>query len=234
MFRWPTLVLSLIIVLFVSWLAWTLALPSREDYEEYLQLMEKAKPAKSDVPTPQVASKQTRKQVQREFFWNTPTGRLQTLLRYDNSSFSSDKAEDRREVIENMQHLTGYMQEELYYQLKDGREVIPQDDNSWKLRNGDPYLPTAGEESSWKSMQVIRYFAADTADYYYNSNLLIANQVDLIRFKAPGHLLVTTRQGYKPLVQGVARAIECSFAEGKPNFKAIELKASFTLKERPL
>lgn len=230
MFRIPIYVYIALVISVTLWLVWGLTVPSQESSQEYRQLMEKARPAPKEIHEHHhLSSSQKHQQIQREIIWNNGEERLQALLSYDNSDFVFGHEGDRNEVIENMHRVSGYMQEELFYQLKDGREVVVQADHTWKLRNGDPYMLEANEEKDWKPMQLIRYFEAEKASYHYRADLFIAHEVKLTRFKAPGHLLITTLKGYHPLMQGVAKSIEFSLASKKPNFTATSLKASFVL-----
>lgn len=194
--------------------------------------MEKARPVVKNEPQHLAqSSTQIRQQVQRDIVWGDTNNRLHALLCYDSSDFIFAHPENSNEVVENMYLVTGYMQEELYYLLQDGREIFQQPDGSWSLRTGLPYLPTLDEKMTWKPMQLIRYFEADRANYHYRTDLFIAHEVKINRFKVPGHVMIIPK-GYPPLMQGTAARIEFSFNGKTPNFRAIEFKAAFTLNER--
>lgn len=74
--------------------------------------------------------------------------------------------------------------------------------------------------------QTIRYMEAETADYYYQQEKLVAKNVKVLRYTLPGHELLLTLEGYKPLMKGHAESIEFIWKGNELRFSAEKLKAT--------
>lgn len=171
---------------------------------------------------------QKRTNIRKEIFYLQGNIRLSVFLTAANSTLALDQQGKSPEIIEKLNQVTGYMQEELYYQLPDGREAFLQDNGRLLLRNGDPRKDHDWVEyplTSLIPLQSLRYFEADHATYFYKSNHLLTEQVKVSRFVLPGHILVPDVKGFKPVFTGVAQSAEIALADTQ--FKANQLKATY-------
>ena len=122
----------------------------------------------------------------------------------------------------------GFMQEELYYLLPDGREAFLQENGRLLLRHGDPLKDQDWVDfslTSVKAMQTLRYFEAEHATYHYKDNHLLTQQMNVVRYVIPGHDPVSNVEGFKPVFTGVAESAEIALADTQ--FKARQLKATY-------
>lgn len=195
----------------------------------YQDLVEKAGTANKEKQLPTTAQ-QKRRGIRKDILFTKGHTQLSFNLVADESSLKLNHKSGSAEVVEELTHVKGLMQEELYYQLPDGREVIPQENGKLLLRNGDP-----NEKHSWIDsshpflipMQTLRYFEAELATYHYKDNYLEAHEVTVARYTVSGHAFVSSIEGYKPMMSGIAHSMELSFTSPTPQFKAKQLKAIF-------
>lgn len=211
-----------------------LFVPSEKEAESYHTLMEKAQNAKKESKTTPYHAKQERVGVLKEaFFIEGPHRHKLRLTASDAEMVFNHNSDDRTEIVEKMHHVKCAMQEELFYQLPDGREVIEQRDGKLLIRHEDPKKEESYvvRDAALKPMQIIRLMEANDADYYYTSDRFVASNVKLSRYIVPGHeLVIGVDKRLKPVMSGVADNVEFSLS-GKLNFKATKMKATFL---RPL
>lgn len=154
--------------------------------------------------------------------------RLRLCILADDAQMVVDHLNEESQVIEHMQGVTCYMQEELYYLLPDGREASLQVNGKLLIKKADPQ-----QASSWlavskemKPMQLIRVMEADHASYYYKTDQFVADKVKIARYAISGHDLPKTLKKEKILMKGNAAKVQF-FLNGKDlNFQATQLKAS--------
>jgi hypothetical protein len=195
------------------------------DAEEYWQLMDNADSSRSDTSTnPYVATQQHRK-VNKDIIFCDNGQRLHMSLQSNDSELVLNHRGDATEIIENMYDLKCYMQEELYYVLPDGREVLKEPDGQVRLRHEKTPVIIA-MDAELKPKQLIRYLQAATAAYSYKDDHFIAENVHVSHFSAPGHTLVKSIAGLKPLMSGIAQSVEFSVMDNDLNFKAHQMKAT--------
>ncbi|MFZ0565506.1 MAG: hypothetical protein WAM28_04905 [Chlamydiales bacterium] len=201
----------------------------KKDYETYQELLISSNPEEHEE-----LSKQTRKGICKEIWYQDKTP-LHVHLESTDSElffFSRDK---QLNVIEQLEDIRCLVQEELYYLLPDGREALVQQNEELLIRGEDPTL-----EKSWISasmpglipMQLVRYFEAEKAFYDYNTKLLVADEVKLWQYRLEGHHPPPSFKEHIPLMQGAAHSIEITLKEKKFDFKAHQMHATFTSKEK--
>ena len=220
------IVLSTLILLASIGMAVYLLILDPKEVNEYRALVEKLETPQSDKVDKPYSAKQERKKVQKHIVINQEGNRLHIKLEADQSDLVLDHHEDKTEIIEHLRNVTCCMQEELYYLLEDGREVIRRADGSLVLRYSPTFKITEQVETLIP-MQVIRYFEADTASFFYKTDHLVANQVKLSRFVAPGHRIVATVNGLKPFATGEAATVDFSLSGKDVHFSAKQLTARF-------
>lgn len=75
-------------------------------------------------------------------------------------------------------------------------------------------------------MQFVRLMQAETASYFYKSDLFFAEQVSLSRYSVAGHQLPVSLKNEQPLMKGRAAKVQFSLNGKDPNFQASQFKAS--------
>lgn len=179
-----------------------------QDREEYLSLMKEANPglAKNTTSTPYTATQQHHS-MRKDIFFMQNDQRMQLELCSSHADLSLNNSGTDMELIEVMQNVVCYMQEELYPAQPDAPDAIP--------------------------MQMIRYFEADHATYSYKSGNLKAQAVKISRYLVPGHTLTDQLTAFDPVMQGTAAEVQLSLKGSELNFQARDLIATFTLVQKP-
>lgn len=214
----------------VGVLFWRMGRVRESEEREYRQLMLDAESSGSVNSTPYTA-RQERQGVQKDFFFSKGKERLQIRLKAETAQLILDQKDVQTQIIEKMQKVKCFMQEELYYLMADGREVVWQPNGQFLLKQADPKDP-----SSWLTlnpselfpMQVVRFLEADEAEYYYKDGRFVGEEVKISRYILEGHQLQEIAQGHL-LMKGVAGKVEFSFngPEKELQFSAEKLKSTF-------
>lgn len=202
----------------------------KSDYAVYQKLIESSEIENQSDSSPAITARQQRSRVRKEFFFNKEGSRLHFILHSKQSELVFSDEGEHTEMVENMAGVACFIQEELYYLLPDGREVLPKENGALLFRNEDPELP-----SSWLkektdglcAMQKVRYLESEKAVYYYKNNSFIANEVLMQKLIAKGHAPIETLDGLEPIMKGFAQTIEFSLGGNDLNFRAYHLKAKF-------
>lgn len=202
---------------------------STKDKQVYRKLVESSNPVNSNIKASPYTAKQQRKGVQKDILLTQGAERLQVHLTSTNSILVLDRQEGKMEIIEKMQNVKCTMQEELYYLLPDGREVIRQPNGKLALRDSKPSDITwiESDVSELKPMQHVRYIEADHATYYYKNDHVIADDVKIFRYTLPTHNLITLFDRMEPTMTGTAKNVEFSLNGKDLQFTAHQLKAVF-------
>lgn len=205
---------------------------SESDAKEYGKLMADAESSHSSAHGTPYTARQEREGIQKDLFFQKGNDRLQIRLTAEQAQLVLDHQDMHTYVVEHMQHVKCYMQEEIYYILADGREALPQPNGQLLLRSADEKDPASWlsiDTPGLKPMEVIRYIEADEAQYHYKDDRFAARSVKITRYSIPGHQLKEMNDQAKPLMKGTADRVEFSLkAKDKDlNFKAHHLKAAF-------
>lgn len=183
---------------------------SEQDREEYLQLMKEANPAlaknNASTTTPYTATQQHHG-MRKDFFFMQNDQRLQLQICSSHADLTLNNNGTDIELIEIMQNVTCYMQEELY--------------------------PSHPEELNSIPMQMIRYFEADNAIYSYKSGLFQAQAIKISRYLVPGHTLTNQLAAFDPLMHGTATSVQFFLKDSDLDFQASDLNATFSLAQYP-
>ncbi len=227
MFRKRVLFVLFTLVTGIVYYLVTLFQVTDEDVNVYAALIESSTPKPNSQKG---VARQQRNIIHKEIWVADSVERLHYSLRGQHSEllFSNDGA--KTAMVEYMDDVSCFMQEELFFLLADGREVVRKPNGRLLLRHANPkkaesWIKEDGLELT--PMQKIRYLKAEKGIYYYSTNTFIANEVQLQRFVAPGHELVETLVGIEPTMTGVAKSVEFSLDGHALNFKAHHLKATF-------
>lgn len=171
---------------------------------------------------------QTHRKTNKEILFTARGQRLQLIIASKDSTLVVDRNSKSTDLIECMNHVDCYMQEELYYLLPDGQEVKKNQSGEWISKDsGEPI--TFPKTTKLKPMQCIRYLDAEKASYCYQTDHFTAENVTISRFKTEGHRLKITKGLEKTelLMTGFANSVEFSLGEENILFNAHQLKATF-------
>lgn len=210
--------LLLCIVTFVH-----LGLVEEGDRKEYVALRERTDPSYAETKAPYIAKQQHRR-AHKELWYTDRNQRLQLRLYSADTELILDHHDKQTDIIEKMQDVICYMQEELYYELPDGQQVTQLPSGVFILKNDPSHIIEKNDQL--KPMQLIRYLDAAEATYFYHADRFIAEQVNIGRFAVPGHILPHSLDTYKARMSGTAESVELSFKGNNLNFKARHFKAA--------
>jgi hypothetical protein len=174
------------------------------DQEGYRKVLEQADPTLAyDVAKTYQAS-QKKRQVLKSFRKGGETQNLEAFLSAENAEMVYEQDGEKKVIVENMEHVRCYIQEELYYLSPDGQKVltVPQ--------GALGYLPK----------QTVRYVEAEFAKYHYTTETLEASQVSMFQYTASGHSLPRSLDGYEYGKKGKAETAVISMVDGALTFKA--------------
>lgn len=200
------------------------------DEAEYRRLMMVSNPtlAGNAEPVPYTA-RQKRFGVQKDFSYVQGGIPLHVLLLSKEAELILDRQDDSTQVIEEMHGIKVYMQEELFYTLPDGQEVVSTAQGGLRLRNmpqqSEEALPPLAE-ATMQPMQIVRYLEAESGSFSYKSDRCTAKNVLVERYVMPGHSLVQSFQGGRQISKGIAEAVEFTMSGEDPQFTAKQLKAT--------
>lgn len=230
--RFPTISICALLLFFIvgGFTIYSLSFVTDADRREYQALMEHTDPEHQEE---NYSARQRHGQVCKDMLFFDKGQRLHLRLRCAEADLILDRHEERTEMMEQMRHVTCCMQEELFYLLQDGQELVKKSDGQFGLRN-DPNMIVSIEQQTIEPMQVIRYLTADSAVYHYFNDQFIAENVHISRFVVPGHALTETFMQMKPLMTGTARTVHFSLSGKDLNFVAHDLKATFHTNKKGL
>ena len=172
-----------------------------EDRMAYYKLIEGGKKVEGEEQQAQT-SNQHRLNLQKDVLFFEKGQRLQLRVFSDSADIDFERSRGRTAVIEHLKNAVCYLQEGIF-SLPEGNSDHP--------------------------LQRVLFLQADTATYHYQNELLIAENVKISRYLAPGHSLdqASTRLG--PSMSGKAGHVELllsskSFDPNGGNAKKIILK----------
>lgn len=219
-----------LLILLLGIAFWYLGKVSEHDMKEYYGLM--AESETSSENTKPYTARQERQGIQKDLLFRKGENYLQLRLKAEKAQLVLDHQETHTYVIEHMQKVKCWMQEELYYVLPDGREAVPQSNGKLLIRASDETDPiswVSKDMPGLKLKEIIRYIEADEAQYHYKDDHFIANLVKIVRFSRPGQELQEFNKEARLLMQGTASKVEFSLKDKDKdlNFQAHNLKAVF-------
>lgn len=211
-----------------------LATVEQPDVAEYYELLASSEATREKETVAKFTGKQMRKNVRKTILFSELDGRRAMRLASDESELVFDIGSGDGEIVEHLLGVTCDMQEELYYELPDGREAVPKASGQLLLSGGDVSDPSAWIDKDVEGlvpMQRVRHVDAESATYYYKRDLFAAEQVSLTRFYVNDHSLLEFWDDVNPTMQGLAQAVQFSMAGNDPSFKAYHLKLTLFSRE---
>ena len=199
----------------------------KQDYIAYKELLESSNPSKENHLTS--ISQQSRQGVCKQLWFNNKDP-IFCQIKSADSELSFYFEDNQIKVVEKMGVVHCIVQEERFYLLPDGREAIQQEDGRLLLRHASPDDPASWVDPSIPGltpMQLIRYMQADKATYDYASQLFVAEDVKLWKYKLEGHEPPSALEQTDFLMSGTARSVEFAFKGEKFDLQAHSLKATF-------
>lgn len=172
---------------------------------------------------------QTRNEVTKEIIVVDGPLRRVVELTSESSDIQVVSKRPHMRVVETFYNVKGTVQNELFYLLPDGKEVVYGDDNKLYYRNKKP-LEEGYDLSKLTPKQHFRYFEAVKASYDFHTNQLLAYDVKFWNFTAYGHHKVEDPLALEANAEGEAArlAFYVSRNNAKNEFSAEFLKVQFT------
>ena len=183
------------------------------DHEAYVSLMVDANQSSHNRSSKTAyTAAQIRHDVRKDLFFLEGEVYHELRLICSSSVMRLHRGSDgKSQLIEDMGGVECLMQEELYYVDSNGK------------RSATPCELAV-------PMQVIRRCTADCAQYSYQTELCIAQEVEIFRYLCHGHSLNEVKiESLIPVMTGKSASIEFSLAGSELNFKAKQLKGTWSV-----
>ncbi len=232
MFKTPLLVSLLALFLIGGTIGVGLLKLRPRDFKIYQQLVESSKPSKQGSLISY--SQQARENVSKEIWFQEDVPLHCRIHCKASELFFFHDEKNKVEIVEEMEDVQGILQEELFYLLPDGREVLKKRTGKFLARGADPAVDASWIDcvtSDLTPMQMVRYFEAEKASYNYNTQLFVGEVVKLWKYRLPGHTPPTSLETEFPSMQGTAKSVEFTVKGEEFQFTAKELKATFDPKK---
>lgn len=196
---------------------------TEKDEAEYRHLMLISNPtlAENKEILPYTA-RQKRIDVQKDFTYMREEAPLKIRMYSREAELIFERQEKTASIIEEMLGIRIFMQEELYYLLPDGREVVFDAGNFFSKESA----LEIEAQIDMRPMQVLRYLEANSGSYSYNSKVCKANHVIVERYIEEGHELPKNVKSGQLIFRGMADSVEFKLSGGEPEFTAMQMKAS--------
>lgn len=206
-YRLPLFLFLIVLVVFAVFVITRSARISRSEQRVYdalaKEILEKHIERKQGVE--KEVAKQVRKEVKKTIFLSEVNNvRREMELRGDVAELEIFQKKSDARLLESFTNATGFIQEELFYTLPDGSEVVRAADGKLLVRN-DP--ARVFREADLTPKQRVRYFEADVAIYDYHTETLIAYNVRFKTYLLNGHELVKNLANVQPETKGTARSM---------------------------
>lgn len=228
LFPWITCLSLGLLAGMAAWMFFSLFSPHESHQVAYRNLIAATDPKQNENKLQPYTATQQHRQTRKDFFFLQKGQRLQMQVISGDSELVLDHHDDTTEVVEKMRDVVCIMQEELYYLLPDGHEIVFNGDGKIEMRNGKKeILLDLPQEDIAKAvpMQLFRYLEAEQALYYYQTERFEAEQARISKYVSPGHQLIKTVKGLNPLMTGMAASVKFRTDAGLPEFTAVKFKA---------
>lgn len=194
--------------------------PSERDVQGYNDLMLKAQSSRvsNDKKDPFTAT-QYREGVVKDIYYHK--GEYLSRIICDDSRLVFDQQSGGMVILEHMENLTCTIQKELFYQTRDGQEVVIDGEGKKRYRGKSGSVDTS---TVLFPMQTIRVVNADKATYHYHTKVLKAERPVIKEYRANGHYLPDNFESALLLMEGVADDVNVSFDQDEMTFHANRLK----------
>lgn len=204
---------------------------SYKDEEKFRELVESSpkKQRKDRIRQKQELTQQTRWNVTKTIYIAEKPLKRQVELKAKRSKVVVISKRPHMQVSETFFDVNGIAQQELYYRLKDGSEVLYNEQGNLITRTGKPLDPYI-DKTSLEPTQRFRYFEADRAVYDFQSHQLIAHNVHFWTYTTSGHDVVLDRALLDPEATGKASrmVLYLNASDAKKSFSADNLSFEFT------
>lgn len=226
MFKTPLIIATCAFVLSAFFMGFIISRISDVDLLNYQKLIESSEPSTKKTDCFGL-SRQTREGVKKQIWHENK----HIVIESEESELFFFHQNNQMEVVEELGVVRCAIQEELYYLLPDGREVVQKENGELCLRGEEGSIPSG---TALKPMQLIRYLEAKEACYNYNTQLFSGREVKLWKYRLEGHKMFTSFEGLAPMMSGMAQSVEFSLKSKQLDFSAYQMRATFNPKEEIL
>ena len=227
MFRSWLIAFTLVLTLGALALGYHLSHLTSKDKTHFQKLMRSSDPSR-DESAESYRAHQERQDVTKDIWYANNNKRLRIHLSSENSEIILQLHNEHSEVTEHMTDVRGIIQEELYYVLPDGKELLVDDEGKLLFRS-----PPEGSSGVWEGdigklipMQRVTTLVAAEASLNYRTQIFVAQTVDLTKYEVVGHELPDVLSGESPTMKGKAKVLELFMQDGEPAMRARQLKAT--------
>jgi hypothetical protein len=207
---------------FVIATTWHVSENTIQEYHEVVaaaprKLREKTLAEEKDTSHP-------RKQVVKTIWLTEGAGERVVELVSESSEIDIHVKKARTQLVETFYQVHGLVQQELFYRLPDGTDLIVGATGNLVTRANKPTQYSV-EDSSLEPRQRFRYFEAKRAVYDFHKQSLIAYEVTFWNYSASSHLLQRQFFDLAPEAIGQARRLTLHFSSRSfmPLFQAENL-----------
>lgn len=191
-----------------------------DDVTEYHEMLEDAS---RDARVDRIVSSQhLRQNLQKDLHIVKPHGQVLFRLKSQDARLSLERTRGSTDVVETMEGVTCWLQEDLMYRFSDGTTVASQDPLWGSL------VPVAIAMQAIPLQRMV-YVEADKAMYDYDAEKFVANNAKVWRYVMPGHIFSEAVDKEKALISGIAEHVVITFGSQGLNFKAEGFNASISL-----
>lgn len=193
---------------------------TQEDVVSYRAMMAEA--VGKDHTDRAVTSQHFRQNLQKDIIITRENGQFQFRLKSKDARLALERIHGETDIVENLEEVACWLQEDLMYRFADG-SVVSSQDPYWKS-----IVPVAVAVGAVPKQRMV-YLEANKATYDYEGGKFVADDARIWRYIAPGHYFTEIVDKEKAIISGVAEHVVVTFGAQGLAFKADGFQAAITL-----
>lgn len=160
-------------------------------------------------------SKQTRWNVSKSMWYMKDALQHQIQVRGSRSELGIYLVKSETRIIETLYNVKGVMQQELYYTLDNGVELVFVDEGKYRKRSQSDAEYMLLEEGKVHPWQRCKYFEAAKAVCDFHANTIIFYDATFWTYTVAGHAIVLEPKNLSPQSMGKARMMTLRLRDNK-------------------
>lgn len=186
----------------------------KTDATIYQKLVDRAANKMPDTISSSTDSKEHSENIRKEIWIHNPEFRQQILLLSSGANLDFLRHEDKIEVVENLNQVKIWLQEELFYVDANGLKISKQE--------------AKNHSGPLEEKQQILLLESENATYYWKTKCILANKANITRFQVAGHTLnIEQLSEDTSTMSGSAKQVTLGFKDKQIFFNAKQLHAKF-------
>lgn len=182
------------------------------------------KARKDKLKNKQEVTKQTRWDVQKSVWLTEGTLRRTLEIEAKRSEMALFASKHKMHFMETFYNATGIVQQELYYKDRDGKEYVFGKEGVLKQRESGLLLDSSVDLQQLTPMQCFRYFEAKQAVCDFDSESIVAIDVQFWTYAIEGHELCRNYHALTPIAVGKASSMTLAEKNEEREFYAENLR----------